>query len=612
MKFSFPSIQQIGRAILDIVLRFPSTGIVAVVGSLFAIYLVEHSSETHVNIVLTCLLGLPFTLAVTLLSERYLSSNGVNTPVNFALKIAFQIVGLILLTLYYLSLPYDIDNAPHYVGYRLALFVLAAHFAVAIAPFVYTGSLRGFWRYNEILFVRFLTAVLYSVTLFAGLSIAILAVENLFEFKFHYQIYSKLFIAIAGIFNTFFFLYGIPRNLELFEQDAPYPWELKLFTQYVLLPLVTIYLLILYAYTAKIIGQWHLPEGWVSYLVLCFSVAGILSLLLVWPLRDNKDYDWVRWYSRGYFIALVPLIVLLFVAATRRISDYGITVNRYLLLILSLWLAGVTLYFIFSRVKNIKILPLSLCIVAFLSAFGPWGAFYIAQKSQTAQLKKQLAAHNMIDDAGKINKASRPIPAADVDRIRSIAQYLCYTHGTQTLNDLSASSNLTQISDTIPQYMWPDTFLQACGIVPAEGALPTEIINYYAERDGNYFATDRPFNVWMNNFSAYLPTDGSTIPQTREFVYQNRPPYTLNYDSKSSVLSLSQNKNLLWSVAIDTVARRLEKKYAHKTPSGQVPAQEMTLNVDGTDNYCAIYLNNIEILEHKTHSFDSNIALFIK
>lgn len=613
MKINIPSIQQIGRALLDIGIRFPSTTIVTIVGTVFALYLVDNKTEAHLNIVFTCLLGLSFTLAITLLAERYLSSNGINTPANFGMKIAVQIIGLILLTFYYLSLPYDMGDAPHYVGYRLGLFILSAHFAVAIAPFLGGGSLRGFWRYNQMLFVRFLTAVLYSATLFAGLSVAIVAIENLFNVHFDFDIYAKLFIILAGLFNTFFFLYGIPRNLELFERDNPYPWGLKLFTQYVLLPLVTVYLLILYAYTIKIIGQGHLPEGWVSYLVLCFSVAGILSLLLIWPLRDDDEYDWVRWFSRGYFIALVPLIVLLFVAVVRRMSDYGLTINRYLLVVLSLWLAGITIYFIFSRVKNIKILPLSLSLVAFLSAFGPWGAFYISQKNQIGQLKQLLLANNMLDAEGKIIKASKPIAEEQSSRMRSIVSYLYYTHGPDALNDIGAKS--AAIADSIPSYSWPDSFMSEYGMYSptSEGNLPRLSAVFYAGHNSIYLNNEDAFNVWIDDFNAYWSEESqnNTPDQIREFAYKGRK-LILQYNNQNSTLSLLLNNKPLWNVAIDTVAGRIKQKHYLKNNYGTLTPQEMTLRVSSAECSGTIYFNNIEISDSTILNFTADIGLFIK
>src|SRR5690606_27206240 len=102
------------------------------------------------------------------------------------------------------------------------------------------------------MFLRIITAVIFSGVLFAGLAGAIAALHALFGLDFRDEWYGRLFLWIAGIFNTIFFFAGIPEDAEALEREHDYPKVLKVFTQFVLVPLVTIYLLILLAYEAKI------------------------------------------------------------------------------------------------------------------------------------------------------------------------------------------------------------------------------------------------------------------------------------------------------------------------------------------------------------------------
>src|SRR5699024_5099304 len=110
--------------------------------------------------------------------------------------------------------------------------------------------------------------------------------------------------------------------------------------------------------------------------------SGYSSNLLRYPIRIISDHKWINRFYTGYFAALVPLVMLLLLAIYRRVADYGITINRYLVVVLALWLAGIVAYFLVSRTKNIKVIPGSLCVVAFLISFGPWGAFSGSRRSQ--------------------------------------------------------------------------------------------------------------------------------------------------------------------------------------------------------------------------------------
>lgn len=220
-------------------------------------------------------------------------------------------------------------------GTRLAVLLLGLHFVVAAVP--YLAELRrgadtpGFWRYNETLFRRLLAAGLYLGVLYAGGALALVAVRDLFGFYFDSDLFSYLFVGLAALFNTWFFLAGVPHNFAALEQEVPYPNGLRIFTQFVLLPLVALYVGILYAYLLRILVQRELPQGWVAGLILAVAVAvaGIFALLLIHPLRHNPETTWIHTFARWFYRALFPLLGLLAVAIGTRIRAYGLTEERY-------------------------------------------------------------------------------------------------------------------------------------------------------------------------------------------------------------------------------------------------------------------------------------------
>ena len=57
----------------------------------------------------------------------------------------------------------------------------------------------------------------------------------------------------------------------------------------VVLTMPAFLILILIAYEIKIIIEWQWPTGWVSELILWYSVVGILSLLLLHPRQRLLD-----------------------------------------------------------------------------------------------------------------------------------------------------------------------------------------------------------------------------------------------------------------------------------------------------------------------------------
>jgi hypothetical protein len=300
-----------------------------------------------------------------------------------------------------------------------------AHLVVSFAPFIGFDEPNGFWQFNKTLFLQFLSASLYSLTLYIGLLIAIHAIKYLFNVEFSDQIEMDLAIVIFTFFHTVFFLNKIPHDLHNLDQQTEYPNGLKIFTQYVLLPLEVVYLIILYAYTGKILFQGKLPEGGVAYLVLAFSIAGIFALLLLYPLRKNQDDRWIQIFSRRYYLALIPLIILLFIGITRRIGDYGITENRYIVAVLAVWLAGITFYFLSGKRDDIRWIPISLSILCFLLPIGPWNIFIVSKNSQLKQFHTILAEHKILNAKNQIAGKATMKPE-EYNRLTSIITFFHY------------------------------------------------------------------------------------------------------------------------------------------------------------------------------------------
>ncbi len=423
--FKLQSLQGLLSDSINTLKRFPPALLAAVIGTIAAIYLTNLDYQKLQNasslwkIIMCCSLGLTLFLAAGLISE----SNNDSLPK----RLIKQGFSLLLIFCYYFMLPEVKDFGVQEIA-RFCLFSAGLHLLVSFAPFIGAGGINGFWQFNKTLFIRFLTACLYSIVLYAGLALALLAIDELFKVEIKGIYYADLWWFLAGIFNTWFFLSGVPKQIRNLESITDYPAGLKIFTQFVLLPLVTVYLFILYAYSIKMAAAIELPHGWVSYLVIGFSAAGVFSLLLIWPIQEREENNWIKIFSRWFYRALYPLIILLGLAIFKRISQYGITENRYFVLVIALWLAITATYFLLSKTKNIKVIPISLCFIAFSSSFGPWGAFSVSERSQIACLRNLLSAEKILT-GGKIKKAPIILKGESAEKISSIVGYLDKVHG---------------------------------------------------------------------------------------------------------------------------------------------------------------------------------------
>jgi Domain of unknown function (DUF4153) len=415
ISWKIPSLNFLWKSCKSTLWRFPWAVVCALVGSLMSMLQIEFPTQDFTRWVQVSVLGISLFLALDLYSER--------NPFKGRIKAYWQAALVILLILYALFLP-EKQTQVHAIRYIL-LFIFV-HLAVSVSPYLKHGELHGFWQYNQLLFTRTFLGILYGIVLYIGIGLALLALDQLFNVKISPNLYLHLSAFVAGVFHTFFFLAGIPKHLQSLDKIKSYPRGLLFFTEYLLLPLVAIYIVILYAYMLKIIIQWALPEGWVTYLVLAFSSLGILSLLLIYPIREQAEKQWIQIFTRWFYRACFPLIALLFVAISRRIIDYGITEVRYLVLIIACWLLGMAIYFLTSKIKNIKLIPISLGLICFFASFGPWGVFYLAEKSQVLRFGYLLQKNQLLKDGIIIRQRGQnsKISAKDLAQISSILRFL--------------------------------------------------------------------------------------------------------------------------------------------------------------------------------------------
>jgi hypothetical protein len=125
---------------------------------------------------------------------------------------------------------------------------------------------------------------------------------------------------------------------------------------------------------------------------------------------------------------------LISVAIATRISEYGVTENRYLVVLATAWLLGIALYFSFRRKTDIRIIPISLCIVSALAAFGPWGATAFARRSQLDRLREMLIADEVMID-GTLERTTKPLPFERKKEISNVVEYVVVYHGADRIRD---------------------------------------------------------------------------------------------------------------------------------------------------------------------------------
>ena len=408
-------ISQITKRVLFALRTYPLVLLMSVVVASIIIYLIENDESikemAFIKLILCSSLGISILFSAKMLAQR------------FGKELIFIFVALLILVGFYYILPASTEDFNEVYAFIIIPTYILSHLFVSFAAFIREKSEVSFWQYNKNLFINFIVTLIFTGVLTLGVILALLAVQNLFNIDFREQFYAETAIVLGIVGNTLIFLLFNDNGLKYLETSTPYPVVLKFFTQFILIPLLLLYAVILYFYSGKILITWELPQGWVSYLILAYSMIGILALLLVHPLKNDSARSWVKIFSQVFYYSLIPLIVLLFTAIFTRILEYGYTEPRYYVLLLAVWFLTVQLYFIFYNKATIKFIPMSLFAFGIFALLFPGlNSFAIAKRSQKNQLEQILESNQLLQN-GKI-LFDKKIPSEVAESISDKFEFL--------------------------------------------------------------------------------------------------------------------------------------------------------------------------------------------
>ena len=552
-----PSVSYIFNSLLGATRRFPLPVLLSIFVTASSIFLLENEDTIDeytwlFKALLACAIFFPLFIAFVARKEATDSSIG-------GLLIA-NVVGVLLMIAYWYFMAPDPESYNFTRIARFLLFGVITHLTATFLPYLQHGDLDNFWEYNRRLFINFFIGALYSFLIFGGLALGLTAIKVLFDIDFDYTIYSKIWFVCTFFVHPVYFLSNFPKayqyNLSETRFDRPFVNLIK----YVFISLVALYMVILYAYGSKILFTWELPEGWVARLVLGFSVAGVLTYLLNYMLPKIEQSGWVKNYRKWFFYVLLPVTGLLFIAIWRRISDYGITEERYFVLLLGIWLAAICLYFIISKKDDIRYIPISLALFALVAAVGgPLSAFSVSKKSQKNRLTNALTEANILVD-GKIEVPDAPYDGEHAAEITSIVTYLA-NHG-----HISALSDWIDISQIQKDYDdgrgSKNVILDELGVKSTKTKRRSKYLFYFYAKEADkleisdyeYFSR---FNIGSKKDGFHLLLDDSKI-------------------------LFKENENLLENIDIEGLMKILQTDFGDKVRN---PSVEQMSHFHNGENY---------------------------
>jgi hypothetical protein len=395
--------------------RFP---LAVAIAALLTVYKLTHDDIGDAELRVLGALAASFLWAVAV--DFYAEAQRRSFPIRAALWVA----GILVIAVLF-QFAWDIWLSPPLVlGGLLLLVGLAGHLGLG-------ESNATFWLFNHRLWLGALLALVGAGMLGAGLSIIHETLNMLFSLDLPSKWRDYIWTVSLGLVAPVSFLAFAPRSFKdpitAREDDDFTMRAIAALVKFVLVPLLLVYTAILYAYAIKIVLAWELPKGTLGFMVVGYLLVGAATLLVGYPSREAGG-PLVRLFWR-YWVWLAALpVVLLFIAVSRRIADYGLTEERYLMVLIGVWalvLAGIRI--VRGGDFDLRLVPGVLALLLLAASFGPGGTIGFSVMSQKSELASILSEKGMLVD-GKVvarleGSEENPL-GGEAARVRGIEWYL--------------------------------------------------------------------------------------------------------------------------------------------------------------------------------------------
>jgi len=510
MIFKLETIERLSQSIIDTLKRFPMASFSAFIFTIIIISLIELDPYHRDSAVVIMANKIAFVASLGIIlfpTLRLFWANPVMT-----------ILGIGLLAGYYYILPTDIDTANGNIFFRHMLLILATFLMFIWTPFINVKiSNKNIWEWTQNFILILLSTVVFSFLLYAGISLALFAIERLFAIDIPARRYAQLAVLVFGIYGVNLFLSQIPKYIILL-QVRTYTKAEEIFAKYVLTYLTIGYFLIIFVYSAKILITMQWPTGIVAWISIIFSVVAITTYLFWTPLWYEENTK----FKRFIWLAVLFQTIMLGLSIWMRIDEYGITESRYFIALFGSWLILMSLYFILIKNASYKWLFVTLTILLVGSQFGKYSATEVSKKNQLDRLQR------LIDSSYPIS------PSLDNKTKKSIystIEYLYRQHGIDSLervipNIVDKYSDLnSSTAQYFPKFATKELGLGDIPLIDRQDKFisipkPRKVIDvkgykylvniHYMQNQKEIYNLDNNLSIEISNNHLYIKKDNNT------------------------------------------------------------------------------------------------------
>lgn len=389
--FKIFSTKNLKENIVNILSRFPvAVVIVLIVNILF--YTILHGDFS--NIVENNLMKYIISLIITFFFSVWVYINSENLWFNNIKRNLLQIIPILFWVVLFLWFSTDLNDFENFVFAILcSAWIISYLFFAPYSKWIIQNKIKQpvYYTYFYKISVIFLISTILWWVLAALGSIWITAVEELFDLRtiITDKTYQDWIILALAFFPPIFALTQIPEkktfNESYFNENVFFSFLIK----YIVTPFIYIYFIILYAYTIKVLTNfWDWPKWEVSWMVIWFSTLWYITYIFSYIFEEKNKF--IKVFRKAFPYVVFPQLFMLFYAIYLRINQYDITVNRYFVVVFWIWLAVISLYYIFSKKKYLSFIPFILTIFTIIISIWPWSVYNLPESRQLVRLENNL------------------------------------------------------------------------------------------------------------------------------------------------------------------------------------------------------------------------------
>lgn len=273
-----------------------------------------------------------------------------------------------------------------------ALVYVTATLSIFIAPFWKNKDENAFWIFLFKNLKALVVAALVTALLLASVEALVFCFGALFEHDFDEKVYFYIFYFCASTVFPILYFSGIPA-IEECHRETPALNKFATSTiRFLFMPVLSLAILLFYAYIVKFIVLWDMPQGMVSYFVSGFMIYMLALVTVLYPARLAPGSTFEKKLLKVFPAACIPLVAMMSVGLIRRISDYGISMERIFAVTINIYFYVIIAVFLVDKIKcKSRYIAIVFCALLFVVTDSPLRASKISNDIWMRNIREALA-----------------------------------------------------------------------------------------------------------------------------------------------------------------------------------------------------------------------------